>query len=593
MDSDMERFVGRVWQKRDDLILFGSVALGTFLRFHGLMWDAPYFFNPDEGRAIRWSLKVTYPSTLPSEWGTAPLYLFKLLSLAASLFGALGEREHYLLARGLAALLSSLVVVLCYLAAKRAYGKKVGVWAAALTAFTVLSIQYAHFYVLDVVMAFFVIGAFYFIVEVAQGGGLRSYLLAGLFIGLATASRVNGLLLCCSLVAAHWLRPAPRSLLDRRLALGLVSVVGTFFLLTPSLLLDPETYFFRQGFLWIVLETRGYFKPQWTLQFEGTTPLYYVSNLLFWSMGPLLEATALLGAIYALRKWKQNAIFLVFILLYFLSACSLRTKFIRYALPALPVLAILAAYFLVDIRAAAKTTNGTANGTANGTTKGPWRWIADGYAGLVLVATLLYALAFANIYSVADTRIEASRWIRSHVEKGAAIILENDKDAYAPPLKFNSEREEDGEPLYRFPRLNFDFLYERSPLAKPLPLPAWIENTGLQVVRRAGQEEEEEENLPLLSDEEKWEYIYQRLGAADYIVFSERNYDSYRRLPSLFPVESEYYRRLFAGELGFELVRVFERRPGLLGLRIDDSWAELTFKIFDHPTIWLFRRRES
>ncbi len=570
----MGQFTGWVWQKRDDLLLFGSVALGTFLRFHGLMWDAPYFFNPDEGRAIRWSLKVTYPSTLPSEWGTAPLYLFKLVSLGASLFGELGEREHYLLARGLAALLSSLIVVLCYLAAKRAYGKKVGVWAAALTAFTVLNIQYAHFYVLDVVMAFFVIVAFYFIVDVAKGGGFRSYLLAGVFIGLAATSRINGFLLCFSLAAAHWLRPAPRSLLDRKLALGLVSVVVTFFLLTPSLLLDPETYFFRQGFLWIMLEARGYFKPQWTLQFEGTTPLYYVSNLLFWSMGPVLEATAILGAIYALRKWKQNAVFLVFVVLYFLSVCTLRTKFIRYVLPALPVLAILAAYFLVEIRAIAKK---------------PWSWVANAYSGLVLVATLLYALAFANVYSVADTRIEASQWIRSHAAKGATIILENDKDAYAPPLKF----EENGEPLYRFPRLNFNFLYERSPLAKPLPLPALVENTGLKVVRRAGQEEEEEEELPLLSDQEKWEYISQRLEAADYVVFSERNYDSYRRLPALFPVENEYYRRLFAGELGFELVRVFERRPGFLGLRIDDSGAELTFKIFDHPTIWLFQRREG
>jgi len=96
----------------------------------------------------------------------------------------------------------------------------------------------------------------------------------------------------------------------------------------------------------------------------------------------------------------------------------------------------------------------------------------------------------------------------------------------------------------------------------------------------------------LLSDEEKWAYIKQALAASDYIIFSERNYDLYRRLPNLFPVEYAYYQQLFAGQLGFELIKVFERRPNLLGFQIDDTEAELTFKIFDHPTIWIFRKRE-
>jgi hypothetical protein len=202
---------------------------------------------------------------------------------------------------------------------------------------------------------------------------------------------------------------------------------------------------------------------------------------------------------------------------------------------------------------------------------------------MVIVSSLLYAAAFTSTYSLSDSRIEASQWIRQNIESGAVILVENDKDAYAPPLRFPGESEA---PHYQLARLNFNYLYKRSPTGMRSYLPAYLEKMRYQLIGTLGQEEE----LGLMSDDERWEYIRQRLRYSDYIVFSERNYDLYRRLPTLFPVENEYYRQLFAGQLGFELFKVFERDPNLFGVSVDDSAAELTFKIFDHPTIWIFKR---
>ncbi len=65
----------------------------------------------------------------------------------------------------------------------------------------------------------------------------------------------------------------------------------------------------------------------------------------------------------------------------------------------------------------------------------------------------------------------------------------------------------------------------------------------------------------------------------------------YQHLPeSRYGVVKQYYRDLFAGRLGFALVRTFKVYPALFGHRIDDDGAELTFRLFDHPAVYVFHR---
>jgi hypothetical protein len=475
-------------------------------------------------------------------------------------------------------LVGSLSILICYLVAKRAYGKAVAILAAVFTACTVLHIQISHFYALDVVLVAFMLAALYFTLTVARGGGQRAYIMAGVFVGLSVATRVNGFIVLFPLLVAHlvkegWpassLLPSIPSLIKRlfqkELILACVCALGVFLVINPALVLEPSA---RSFFLWELMGAGGYFRPQRALQFEGTTPLYYLTNLLFWGMGPLLEVVSILGVIYALAK--ENAVFLTFIVTYFAMIGTQRNKYIRYVLPMLPVLNILAAQFFYCLKTAVQKRRYL-------------RWAMEGAISLTIAFSFLYAAAFTNIYSLTDSRIEASQWIRQNIESGAVILVENDKDAYAPPLRFPGESEA---PYYQLARLNFDYLYKRSPTGMRSYLPAYMEKVRYRLIGALGHEEE----LGVMPDEEKREYINLRLRYSDYIVFSERNYDLYRRLPTLFPVEHGYYRQLFAGQLGFELLKVFERDPNLFGISVDDSEAELTFKIFDHPTIWVFKR---
>ena len=66
----------------------------------------------------------------------------------------------------------------------------------------------------------------------------------------------------------------------------------------------------------------------------------------------------------------------------------------------------------------------------------------------------------------------------------------------------------------------------------------------------------------------------------------------YQHLPeSEHGVVKQYYRDLFAGRLGFQLVQTFKVYPSFFGWTINDDDAELTFRSFDHPRVFIFLRQ--
>ena len=75
------------------------------------------------------------------------------------------------------------------------------------------------------------------------------------------------------------------------------------------------------------------------------------------------------------------------------------------------------------------------------------------------------------------------------------------------------------------------------------------------------------------------------------VISSNRFYDSLRRNPHRWPMTIDYYRALFDGSLGFELVADFTSPPTLGGWQVDDQPAEEAFTVYDHPRVLVFRKR--
>jgi YYY domain-containing protein len=115
---------------------------------------------------------------------------------------------------------------------------------------------------------------------------------------------------------------------------------------------------------------------------------------------------------------------------------------------------------------------------------------------------------------------------------------------------------------------------------------------------------------------DKYERFVSTLDEADYIIISSnRQWATTTRVPERYPLTTAYYRALigcpveqdviwcynvarpgdFDGELGFELVQVFESFPGLnlpiVGrVEVNDQFAEEAFTVYDHPKVLIFKK---
>ena len=94
---------------------------------------------------------------------------------------------------------------------------------------------------------------------------------------------------------------------------------------------------------------------------------------------------------------------------------------------------------------------------------------------------------------------------------------------------------------------------------------------------------------------EKWKIIDEQLKKTNYYVMSSnRGWGSIQKVPSRYPVASQFYTDMFQNKRGFTLVGDFVSYPSLryLGIPVDfpDQWAEEAFTVYDHPQVLIFKR---
>jgi YYY domain-containing protein len=110
---------------------------------------------------------------------------------------------------------------------------------------------------------------------------------------------------------------------------------------------------------------------------------------------------------------------------------------------------------------------------------------------------------------------------------------------------------------------------------------------------------------------DKFQRIVSTLDQADYLFMSSnRQWGTIPRVPERYPLSSAYYRELlgcppekdivwcytvaqvgtFKGNLGFNLVQVFDSSPRLGTWVINDQFAEEAFTVYDHPKVFIFRK---
>ena len=208
----------------------------------------------------------------------------------------------------------------------------------------------------------------------------------------------------------------------------------------------------------------------------------------------------------AARRSKGDLLILAWVLPYFLLTGYVQVKFLRYMLPLTPFLLIFGSRMLF--------------------------WAHDKVAelsrrhlplvrwgiGFVVAATAFYALSYAAIYTEPHTAKRASSWINENVPKGSVILMEH---------------------------------WEES-----------IPDTRGYVIGCRGVPEDSKSCMTMYDHDaivyqdgrDKMTKVSEQLAGGDYLVFfSNRLYGSVPRVAEKYPQSGEYYRRLFAGDLGYQL----------------------------------------
>lgn len=584
------------------LALSGIAILGLALRLYGLDWDqmqARYQllvrlygsdaaqgnnFHPDERQILFHVVQLSWPSswaqffnaaTSPLNphffaYGSFPLYLlaavgnvlshisaplanFANLTLTGRVLNAIFDCGTILLVGWLGLLLTNDHTP------GRRYAWSVALLAAALVAFTPFQLQLSHFYTVDTMLLFFVtLTVLACVVLVDTDKPVRWSLVAGLGYGLALATKFSAAPLAVSLFVALAMRGYRRGLssIIVPLLLSFCVTLAIFLIAMPYALLDMPEFIqqvAQQGDL-----VRGALDLPYVRQFAGTTPYAYeAQNMLFWGMGLMLGLAALAGFVWLCwRIWKRDAglwlVVLSWVLVYGVITGGFYVKYMRYMLPIYPFLTLMAASILIALLKFSRER------VKDARTKSYIAIILP-YAAIVVVlaGTMFQGLALLNVYSQPNTRIQASRWIFSHLKPGSVLTYEQWDDA----------------------------------------LPVAVDNHNPSIYEEASYPDanngQPQQGLDLYGDDTtaKAQQLARILPTVDAITMATDRLDkSIPRLPCRYPLTIHYYQLLFGGQLGFHLAAQFEDHPNLFGIVLDDSNADESYSVFDHPTARIFVR---
>lgn len=179
-----------------------------------------------------------------------------------------------------------------------------------------------------------------------------------------------------------------------------------------------------------------------------------------------------------------------------------------------------------------------------------------GKAILVFVAgySLVYAIAFINLYSMEHPYRLASAWIYENVPSGSTIVAPHWDD--------------------------------KIPVTLPGP-----GNRVPQIYKMDGREFElpvyEQDNPPNI------QLLLRRIAAADYISFATpRTPDSIPRIENEYPHTTAIIQLLWAEKLGFSFAKSVKNRPSFFGITFNDDLADESFSVYDHPKAVIFKNEE-
>lgn len=461
--------------KKIHILLLFAVILGLVLRLYGIKWGLPdaahpdYSYHPDEMLHLLFARKLAAGEIIGKQFIYGGTFYYTILNAYFYYADRLGEflggfnhlANTILIGRYFHTALAIISILIVYRSGRAFFGASAGVLAAAMLAIMPADILCSQRMRPDEIAAFLtvvIIALSWRILSADEEKGLKHYIIVGLVLGVATAIRFPLAIMIGAPVAAHIFVKSGKntaeifkSLFDRRLAIMLGAIMLGYAISSPYTFIYPE--WFLQGmriqwhyqsspFLDAVDAGPGVYQYGWTMLHEALGyPLYFLT---------------LGGVVLALiKRSPADMVILAAGVPYFILATFTSWVVVRYTLPLLPLLAILAGkfvIFLVEERPRYKVVS--------------YLIFAVGLAW-----TILADYAYLKMEAGKDVRDVATEWIQKNIPRGSSIAIVraysedyyfnpviSSKD-YSVPVFFLSERN-DSQAFFKDNKFDYLVLHE-------------------------------------------------------------------------------------------------------------------------------------
>ncbi len=432
------------------------LAGGLGLRLWGIGQGLPYAYNADEAdHFVVHAVEMFAKATLnPHYFANPPAYTYVLHFLFAAWFGGGAAVKHafgadptevYVLARAAAAALGTIALWLLYATGARLFGRGVGLLAAAIEAVAFLPVFYSHLALNDVPTLAPATLSLLGSAGVLRSGRPREYVVAGVGLGLACASKYTAgivILPFAAAVAARYLdgsaelgsaRAAKRAL--GGIALAGVSAFGAFLVANPYAALDYADFHAE-----LIHQSTLSAEAQGKLGAPKGGGFGYYLWTLTWGLGWVPALAALGGALGVWSRRMRETLasgenprfgqrfgwLLVPAPVAYLFFMGLQGRYFgRWLLPIFPVLCLLAAFFGVSLIGLARRRLAGATGAAPGRAAA-WGVPLFGalVVGALLAQGLVYSVHSGKTLARADTRNIARAWMVANIKAGSKVVVE-------------------------------------------------------------------------------------------------------------------------------------------------------------------------
>lgn len=202
------------------------IIFGLGLRLYSINSGLPYIVAPDEKRQVLDALSMgARKSLVPLEY-TYPVLHKYILLFCFTVYFFLGlifkifinnsdfvfkflidPGNVFFIARLLSAVFGVAIIIPVYLMGKHFFSRNTGIIAVIFALFMFQLVTHSQWAVADILLTFFCTWAFYYILRCLFFGTLKDFILAAFFIGLAVATKYQGIYLVVPYLAMLLIKP--------------------------------------------------------------------------------------------------------------------------------------------------------------------------------------------------------------------------------------------------------------------------------------------------------------------------------------------------------------------------------------------------